>query len=209
MISTWARQFAFLVRGTQIGPFRTRPTPAVHLPRDLLGLFYSEDVWRGRITTCLHWAGLARPRAQCVLRVRTAVADSSMGSSWVPFLLLGVMLCQTARASYGMDLDSGFRFGHALVSAVQVGTVLTTGMLACLLKLIRGYGRPLDSLGCLAVLSPFCIATFSRGPLLAFFAAALCLSLYRRIPKDGGSFRHRLFASRCSVHRHVGATFQF
>jgi hypothetical protein len=90
------------------------------------------------------------------------------------------MLRQTVRSAYGFELDSGFRFGHALVSAVQVGIVLTTGMLACLLKLVSGYGKPRDALVSLAMLAPFCIATFSRGPLLAFFSGALCLSLYRR-----------------------------
>jgi len=151
---------------------------------DSLGLLYSEDLWQGRIITCLHWAGLA-----CLLlgAVSFASEDSRRGLLDAiilgTFLSLGVMLRQTARASYGIDLDSGFRFGHALVSAVQVGTVLTTGMLACLLKLIRGYGKPRDALIPLALLAPFCIATFSRGPLLAFFAAALCLSLYRRQSK--------------------------
>jgi len=148
---------------------------------DSLGLFYTEDLWLGRVTTGLHWAGLA-----CLLLGAVAFANQDTrrglldGIILGTFLSLGVMLPQTLKASYGTDVDLGFRFGHALVSAVQVGIVLTAGMLACLFKLISGYGKPRHALIALALLSPFCIATFSRGPLLAFFAAAPCLSLYRR-----------------------------
>jgi O-antigen ligase len=148
---------------------------------DSLGLFYSEDLLDGRITTGLHWAGLT-----CLLLGAVAFAGEDTrrglldGIILGTFLSLGVMLRQTLKASHGMELDSGFRFGHALVSAVQVGIVLTTGMLACLLKLISGYGKPRHALISLALLAPFCIATFSRGPLLAFFLGGLCLSLYRR-----------------------------
>lgn len=148
---------------------------------DAIGLFYSEDLWMGRVTVGLHFAGLA-----CLL-LGAASFTSAEGRLGLlngiilgAFLSLGVMLRQTVKASYGTELDSEFRFGHALVSAVQVSIVLTTGMLACLLKLVYGYGKPLHALVAMAFLAPFCIATFSRGPLLAFFAAALCLSLYRR-----------------------------
>lgn len=148
---------------------------------DSLGLLYSQDLWLGRIITGLHWAGLA-----CLLLGAAAFAGEDArrglldGLILGAFLSLGVMLRQTVKSSYGMELDSGFRFGHALVSAVQVGIVLTTGMLACLLKLISGYGKPRHALVSLALLAPFCVATFSRGPMLAFFSGALCLSLYRR-----------------------------
>jgi O-antigen ligase len=148
---------------------------------DCLGLFYSQDLLNGRITIGLHCAGLA-----CLLLGAVAFAREDTrrglldGLILGTFLSLGVMLRQTLKASSGMDLDSGVRFGHALVSAVQVGIVLTTGMFACLLKLISGYGKPRHALVSLALLAPFCIATFSRGPLLAFFLGAVCLSLYRR-----------------------------
>jgi len=148
---------------------------------DSIGLFYSEDLLEGRITNGLHWAGLA-----CLLLGAVAFAGVDTrrglldGIILGTFLSLGVMLRQTVMASSGEEMDSGIRFGHALVSAVQVGIVLTTGMLACLLKLISGFGKPRNSLIALALLAPFCIATFSRGPLLAFFLAGICLSLYRR-----------------------------
>jgi O-antigen ligase len=148
---------------------------------DSFGLFYSQDLWLGREITGLHWAGLA-----CLLLGAVAFSREDTrrglldGIILGTFLSLGVMLLETVKSWYGVELDSQFRFGHALVSAVQVGIVLTTGMLACLLKLVSGYGKPRNSLISLALLAPFCIATFSRGPLLAFFLGALCLSLYRR-----------------------------
>ncbi|HEX2748762.1 MAG TPA: O-antigen ligase family protein [Verrucomicrobiales bacterium] len=155
---------------------------------DSIGLFYSEDFWYGRITASLHWGGLA-----CLLLGAAAFATEATRKGLLDgiilgtFLSLGVMLQRTLQSSSSLDLEAGFRFGHALVSAVQVGIVLTAGMLACVLKLISGYGKPRNALICLALLAPFCVATFSRGPLLAFFAGVLCLGFYRR--RSGGGWK--------------------
>jgi O-antigen ligase len=150
----------------------------------MMTMFYSVDPIMGRWFLSLYLAGMAAMVIVLQCKSEKAIYGILDGLIAGAVLVLGVALSHHLQASQSFLSVTGYRFGHSLVSAVQVGTILSAGGLIWALRNMHGsWFKRLDITVFIALISGSAL-TMSRSTIVALVIGIILLLIRRTRTKE-------------------------